>query len=72
MYESSIKQVVILCYGCMPHSPILQLYGCKKQEFPEKTIDLLHVTDKLYHIMLYRVHVSTDENKTYNFSGDKH
>jgi hypothetical protein len=31
MYESSIKQVIILCYGCMPHSPILQLYGCKKQ-----------------------------------------
>jgi hypothetical protein len=66
-------QIWVIRYGClMPLSTIFQLYrndqviGGGNQSTQRK------VTDKLYHIMLYRVHLAMKAVQTHNFSSDRH
>jgi len=53
-------------------SCLVSFIGRGKPEYAEKTTNLSQVTDKLSHIMLYRVHLAMNIYRTHNLSGDGH
>ena len=74
MYQSNLG---LLLWCLMPLSIIFQLYRggqfnwWRKPEYPEKTIDLSQVSDKLYHIMLYGSNLGEWEITYLKSSSDK-
>ena len=49
-----------------------QFYWWRKPKYTEKTIDLSQVTDKLYYIIVYQVHVVMNGAQTHNLSDGRY
>ena len=69
-YTNLLSIICPLEVRCL--APLTELFQLlllwRKLEYTEKSTDLSQVTDKLYHILFYRVHLSMNGVQTHNLS----